>query len=80
MPLLFKPVSWAASKTGISQRLRGHAQPLRALNQYFNQANYEVATGWIDPKGGFSLQSILGHLCQSPQRGATVTDMPFLRN
>jgi len=47
-------------------------QPLRALNQYFNQTVHEVTTGWIDPKGGFSLQSTLGHLYESPQQGATV--------
>jgi hypothetical protein len=47
-------------------------QPLTALNRYFNQTAHEVTTGWIDPKGGFSLQSTLGHLYQSPQQGATV--------
>ena len=46
--------------------------PLRALNQYFNQTSYEVTTGWVDPKGGFTLQSTLGHLYESPQQGATV--------
>jgi hypothetical protein len=46
--------------------------PLRALNRYFNQTAHEVTTGWIDPKGGFSLQSTLGHLYESPQQGATV--------
>jgi hypothetical protein len=47
-------------------------QPMTALNRYFNQTTHEVTTGWIDPKGGFSLQSTLGHLYQSPQQGATV--------
>jgi hypothetical protein len=47
-------------------------QPLAALNRYFNQTAHEVTTGWIDPKAGFSLQSTLGHLYQSPQQGATV--------
>jgi hypothetical protein len=46
--------------------------PLKALNRYFNQTVHEVTTGWIDPKGGFSLQSTLGHLYPSPQQGATV--------
>jgi hypothetical protein len=41
------------------------------LNRYFNQTTHEVTTGWTDPKGGFSLQSSLGHLYQSPQPGAT---------
>jgi hypothetical protein len=48
----------------------GHA--LLALNRYFNQTSHEVTTGWIDPNGGFILQSTLGHLYQSPQQGATV--------
>jgi hypothetical protein len=47
-------------------------QPLKALNRYFNGTTHEVTTGWIDPKGGFSLQSTLGHLYESPQQGATV--------
>jgi hypothetical protein len=42
------------------------------LNRYFNQTTHEVTTGWVDPKGGFSLQSTLGHVYQSPQQGATV--------
>jgi hypothetical protein len=46
--------------------------PPAALNRYFNQTTHEVTTGWIDPNGGFSLQSTLGHLYQSPQAGATV--------
>jgi hypothetical protein len=46
--------------------------PLAALNRYVNQTVHEVTTGWIDPKGGFSLQSTLGHLYPSPQLGATV--------
>lgn len=48
----------------------GH--PLVALNRYFNQTTHEVTTGWIDPHGGFTLQSTLGHLYQSPQQGATL--------
>jgi hypothetical protein len=48
----------------------GH--PLKALNQYFNQTSHEVTTGWVDPNGGFTLQSTLGHLYESPQQGATV--------
>lgn len=47
-------------------------QSLRALNRYFNQTTHEVTTGWVDSKGGFSLQSTLGYLYQSPQQGATV--------
>jgi hypothetical protein len=47
-------------------------QPLKAFNRYFNQTAHEDTTGWIDPGGGFSLQSTLGHLYESPQQGATV--------
>ena len=47
-------------------------QPTTAFNRYFNQTTHEVTTGWIDPTGGFSLQSTLGHLYQIPQQGATV--------
>jgi hypothetical protein len=46
--------------------------PPTPLNRYFNQTTHEVTTGWIDPKAGFSLQSTLGHLYQSPQQGAIV--------
>jgi hypothetical protein len=47
-------------------------QPLSPLNEYFNQTTHEVTTGWVDPQGGFTLQSTLGHVYQSPQQGATV--------
>jgi hypothetical protein len=47
-------------------------RPLLAFNRYFNQTAHEVTTGWVDPRGGFSLQSTLGHLYQGPQQGATV--------
>jgi hypothetical protein len=43
-----------------------------ALNVYFNNKVHEVTTGWIDPNGGFILQSTIGHLYESPQNGATV--------
>jgi hypothetical protein len=46
--------------------------PLMTLSRYYNQTSHEVTTGWIDPTGGFSLQSTLGHLYQSPQQGANV--------
>ena len=48
----------------------GH--PLAAFNRYFNQTAHEVTTGWIDPKGSFSLEFTLGYLYQTPQQGATV--------
>ena len=47
-------------------------QPLRTLNEYYNQTVHEVTTGWIDPMGGFTLESTLGHLYESPQQGATI--------
>jgi len=47
----------------------GH--PLNALNEYSNQTTHEVTTGWVDPNGGFSLQTTLGHLYEGPQQGAT---------
>jgi hypothetical protein len=47
-------------------------QAMVPLNRYFNQTTHEVTTGWVDPKGGFVLQSMLGHLYQTPQQGATV--------
>ena len=47
-------------------------QPLLTFNRYINQTTHEVTTGWVDPKGKFSLQSPLGHLYQAPQKGATV--------
>jgi hypothetical protein len=40
--------------------------------RYFNTHVHEVTTGWIDPSGGFQQQSVLGHLYQSPQQGASV--------
>jgi hypothetical protein len=49
-------------------------QPLIALNRYFNQTTHEVTTGWVDPSGGFTLQSTLGNLYQGPQQGAK---LPF---
>jgi hypothetical protein len=60
-------VDWNISSAAWTPR-----HPLAALNRYFNQTTYEVTTGWVDPNAGFSLQSTLGHLYQSPQQGATV--------
>jgi hypothetical protein len=42
------------------------------FNSYNNQSVNEVTTGWIDPQGGFTEGSILGHLYEAPQQGATV--------
>lgn len=44
--------------------------PLLSLSRYFNGSVHEVTTGWVDPSGGFDLQSVLGRLYQSPQMGA----------
>jgi hypothetical protein len=46
--------------------------PPIAFNQYFNNKVHEATTGWIDPKGGFTLESTVGHLYQGPQQGANV--------
>lgn len=43
-----------------------------SLSRYFNGKVHEVTTGWVDNSGGFALQSVLGQLYQSPQKGATV--------
>ena len=56
----------------ISSATWNSTQSRTALQQYFNQTTHEVTTGWVDPQGGFSLQSTLGHLYTSPQAGATV--------
>lgn len=42
------------------------------LNLYFNKKVHEVTTGWVDPNGGFTQESTLGHLYESPQQGASV--------
>lgn len=46
--------------------------PSIPLNRYANTTTHVVTTGWIDPNGGFGLESTLGHLYESPQMGATV--------
>jgi hypothetical protein len=43
-----------------------------ALNRYNSQTAREVTTGWIDPAGGFTLETVLGHVYESPQQGATL--------
>lgn len=45
---------------------------LIALNRYVNETTHEVTTGWIDPNGGFALESTLAHLYESPQQGANL--------
>jgi hypothetical protein len=47
-------------------------QALLPLKQYGNSAVRDATTGWIDPSGGFKLQSTLGALYESPQNGATL--------
>lgn len=59
--------NWNISSASWTSR---HA--LTAFNRYLNQTGHEVTTGWVDPKGGFSLEATLGHLYQTPQQGATV--------
>jgi len=47
-------------------------EQLLPLNQYANDTVREATTGWIDPAGGFKLQSALGLLYEGPQNGATL--------
>jgi hypothetical protein len=46
--------------------------PLLPLHRYFNGAVHEVTTGWVSASAGFQQESLLGHLYESPQQGATV--------
>jgi hypothetical protein len=48
------------------------SHPLMALNRYVNKITHEVTTGWIDPNGGFALESTLAHLYENPQQGANL--------
>ncbi len=59
-------------KWDISSVPWSRSQPLKGLNRYRNQAVHEVTTGWVDPNGGFVLESTLGHLYPTPQQQATV--------
>jgi hypothetical protein len=45
--------------------------PLLTLYRYANLSTYEVTTGWIDPGSDFKVDTVLGHLYESPQNGAT---------
>jgi hypothetical protein len=54
------PVSWTP----------GH--PLMPFQQYFNGKVHEATTGWVNTSAGFLQGSLLGHLYESPQQGATV--------
>ena len=56
---------------GSVQWIPGH--PLVPLNSYTNSTATQVTTGYADPKAGFKLGSVLGHLYQGPQSGATVS-------
>lgn len=42
------------------------------FNRYNNQSVHEVTTGWVDPEGGFALESVVGHIYEGPQSNATV--------
>ena len=43
------------------------ASPL-PLDVYLNASVHETTTGWIDPAGGFTLQSTVGHLVREPEK------------
>lgn len=47
-------------------------EPLLPLDLYQNASGHETTTGYVDPAGGFTLQSTLGDLYESPQNGATL--------
>jgi hypothetical protein len=47
-------------------------EALLALKLYGNKSVREATTGWIDPAGGFKVQSTLGSLYEGPQNGATL--------
>ena len=42
------------------------------LKRYNNGTAHLVTTGWIDPKGGFSVEKTLGRLYRNPQQAATI--------
>jgi hypothetical protein len=46
--------------------------PLVPFKRYYNGTVHEVTTGWVDPSGGWTLESTQGYLYESPQSGATV--------
>lgn len=45
--------------------------PLLPFYRYYNGSVHQVTTGWVDPSGNFHEESLLGHIYQSPQQGAT---------
>lgn len=47
-------------------------QTLVPFHRYYNGSVHEVTTGWIDPNGGFTLESTLAYLYESPQGSSTV--------
>lgn len=47
-------------------------EPTLSLDRYRNSTTYDVTTGYIDPSAGFTLDSKLGYLYESPQNGATL--------
>jgi hypothetical protein len=47
-------------------------QPMLALKQYNNKKVREATTGWVDPNGGFSVESTAGALYEAPRDGATL--------
>ena len=47
-------------------------QPLMAFDRYANSKTDLVTTGWVNPASGFVMKTTLGHLYESPQKGAAV--------
>jgi hypothetical protein len=44
--------------------------PPLVLNRFANSSTHDATTGWIDPSGGFKVQSVLGHLYENRLKGA----------
>jgi hypothetical protein len=46
--------------------------PLMPFLRYYNGTSHEVTTGWVSTSADFQQASLLGHLYENPQQGATV--------
>jgi hypothetical protein len=44
----------------------------KPLVQYSNRHTHVATTGWVSSSGGFRTDSVLGHLYDGPQKGATI--------
>lgn len=46
-------------------------KPLKSLSRYYNNQTYLVTNGFVNQYAGFQQQSMLGHVYESPQAGAS---------